>query len=416
MLRCFSAYAIAPAGLFAYTMPRMPTPPRIVALIVAAGMGRRAGGGDTPKQYAPIAGKALLRYAAEALAAHPAIAGVQVVIHPDHAALYAAATEGLHLLPPVHGGAERADSVRAGLAALAPLLPDYVLIHDAARPFLSPAILDALVAALAPGHALVPALPVADTVRRLADEQWQEVPRDGLWRMQTPQAFPFARLMAILGAPQVTSPAPTDEAAVWLAAGGVLRYVQGDEDMRKVTTARDVAWADARARTATRMAVGMGYDVHALIPSGEAGVIRLGGVDIENAHALHGHSDADVVLHAIVDALLGSVAAGDIGSFFPPTEARWKGADSAIFVEAARAQVAACGGVIQHLDVTIIGEHPKIAPHRDAIRAAIARLLALPLSQVSVKATTTEKLGFTGREEGIACHAVATVALPLEAL
>ncbi len=208
---------------------------------------------------------------------------------------------------------------------------------------------------------------------------------------------------------------PTDEAAVWLAAGGRLRYVEGHEELRKVTTPEDIAWADAHARGMSRTAIGMGYDVHALMPSGDAGVIRLGGIDIESAHKLHGHSDADVVLHAIVDALLGSIAAGDIGSFFPPSEAKWKGANSAIFIEEARAQVAARGGLIQHLDVTIIGEQPKISPHRDAMRAAIAGMLGLPLTQVSVKATTTEKLGFTGREEGIACHALATVTLPREA-
>lgn len=210
-------------------------------------------------------------------------------------------------------------------------------------------------------------------------------------------------------------PSPTDEAAVWLAAGGRLRYVEGHEELRKVTTPEDIAWADVHARGMRRTAIGMGYDVHALMPAGDAGVIRLGGIDIASAHKLHGHSDADVVLHAIVDALLGSIAAGDIGSFFPPSEAKWKGANSAIFIEEARAQVAARGGVIQHLDITIIGEQPKISPHRDAMRAAIAGMLGVPFTQVSVKATTTEKLGFTGREEGIACHALATVSLPVEA-
>ncbi|MBX9726961.1 MAG: 2-C-methyl-D-erythritol 2,4-cyclodiphosphate synthase [Rickettsiales bacterium] len=174
-------------------------------------------------------------------------------------------------------------------------------------------------------------------------------------------------------------------------------------------------WANAQARGQRRTAIGMGYDVHALMPSGEAGVIRLGGIDIASAHKLHGHSDADVVLHAVVDALLGAIAAGDIGSFFPPSDAQWKGANSAIFVEEACKQVAARGGLIQHLDVTIIGEQPKISPHRDAMREAMAAMLKLPLSLISVKATTTEKLGFTGREEGIACHAVATLSLPAEA-
>jgi 2-C-methyl-D-erythritol 4-phosphate cytidylyltransferase/2-C-methyl-D-erythritol 2,4-cyclodiphosphate synthase len=194
-----------------------------------------------------------------------------------------------------------------------------------------------------------------------------------------------------------------------------LTYVSGDEELRKVTTAEDIQWAQKQIAPTRRVAIGMGYDVHALMPAGDKHSIRLGGVDIPNAHTLHGHSDADVVLHAVVDALLGSIAAGDIGSHFPPSDARWKGADSAIFIEEARAQVAAQGGYIQHLDITIIGEQPKISPHREAMREAIAAMLHVPLNHVSVKATTTEKLGFTGREEGIACHAVATISLPAEA-
>jgi 2-C-methyl-D-erythritol 4-phosphate cytidylyltransferase/2-C-methyl-D-erythritol 2,4-cyclodiphosphate synthase len=412
--------------------------PRIFALIVAAGTGSRAGGG-VPKQYQTLAGQPMLRYSLAALARHPAILGVQVVIHPEHAAHYEAVTAPftIHdsrfttLLPPIHGGAERADSVRAGLAALAAHAPDYVFIHDAARPFLSQAMITALCRGLSLTEAVLPALAVADTVRRFEGGTWHEVSRKSLMRMQTPQVFPFGALARLMGAsPPNPLPAgsltlrmpdvavtknPTDEAAVWLAARAALRYVEGHEELRKVTTPEDIAWADAHARGMRRTAIGMGYDVHALMPSGDAGVIRLGGIDIPSAHKLHGHSDADVVLHAIVDALLGSIAAGDIGSFFPPSEAKWKGANSAIFVREARAQVAVRGGIIQHLDITIIGEQPKISPHRDAMRDAIAGMLNLPLSHVSVKATTTEKLGFTGREEGIACHAVATVMLPMEA-
>lgn len=299
------------------------------------------------------------------------------------------------------GGAERADSVAAGLEALAQHNPEYVLIHDAARPFLSHAMIDRILGALSPDVGVVPALAVADTVRRLDGDTWSDVSRDGLMRVQTPQAFPFAALQKIYA-----TGAASDDAAIWLAAGRKLAYVAGDEELRKVTTAEDIAWANARAG-ARRVAVGSGYDVHALIPGD--GVIRLGGIDIAHTHKLDGHSDADVVLHAVVDALLGAISAGDIGSFFPPTDARWKGANSAIFIEEARAQVAARGGEIQHLDVTIIGERPKISPHREAMRERIAAMLKLPLSHVSVKATTTEKLGFTGREEGIACQAIATV-------
>jgi len=356
--------------------------PRIAALIVAAGTGSRVGGA-VPKQYQAIGGKPLLRYSAEALAARPAIRGVQVVIHADHQALYAAATEGLRLLPPVIGGAQRADSVRAGLAALAPLQPDYVMIHDAARPFLTQAMIAALMIELTPEEAVLPALAVADTVRRFEGGKWHEVSRSALMRMQTPQVFPFGALTELMETDSTNS---TDEAAVWLAAGRTLRYVEGDEDLRKVTTAADMIWAEQHRASTRRIAIGMGYDVHALVPSGDAGVIRLGGIDIANAHALHGHSDADVVLHAIVDALLGSIAAGDIGSHFPPSDARWKGANSAIFVEEARAQVAARGGMISHLDITIIGEQPKISPHRDAMRAAIAGLLQLPGSRPAMRA------------------------------
>lgn len=353
----------------------------------------------------------MLAHSVATFCAHPAVSGVQVVIHPEHAEFYASSLSAFpKLRPPVHGGAERTDSVRAGLAALAANAPDYVLIHDAARPFITHAVIDRIIDALSPENGVVPIIAVPDTVRRLVGGAWSDVPRDGLMRIQTPQAFPFAALRELYA----RTAAETDDAAIWLAAGHKLAYVPGDEELRKVTTAEDRAWANAAAANTRRMAVGQGYDVHALVP-GE-GVIRLGGIDIAHSHKLHGHSDADVVLHAIVDALLGTISAGDIGSFFPPTDARWKGANSAIFIEEARAQVAARGGILQHLDVTIIGEQPKISPHREAMRAAIAGLLKLTLAQVSVKATTTEKLGFEGRGEGIAAQAIATVSLPMESL
>lgn len=390
--------------------PRMAKDSKIFALIVAAGIGVRAGG-VVPKQYARVGGKALLAHSVEALLAHPRIASVRVVIHPEHAEFYAEAiAPRANLLPPILGGEQRSDSVRAGLAALADDRPDYVLIHDAARPFLSQNILTEILTRLAPDQAVVPAITVPDTVRRLADGKWSDIPRDGLMRIQTPQAFPFATLQKI----DASGAFATDEAAIWLAAGHKLAYVEGEEELRKVTTAADLVWAERHVALTRRVAVGSGYDVHALMPLGESGIIRLGGIDIPHSHKLHGHSDADVVLHAIVDALLGTLGAGDIGSFFPPTDARWKGANSAIFIEEARAQVAARGGEIQHLDITIIGEQPKISPHREAMRQKIAALLKLPLTRISVKATTTEKLGFEGREEGIACQATATVSLPME--
>ncbi len=379
----------------------MPAPaPQIAALIVAAGSGTRAGGA-TPKQYAPVRGKPMLRHSVEALLAHPSIASVQVIIHPGHRALYNEATAGLALPDPVLGGAERADSVRAGLAATD---ADYVLVHDAARPFLSAAVIDRLIAALNPTTGVIPALPVADTVRRFQNG-WQEVSRDGLLRIQTPQAFPRALLVDAMQ----RSAQPSDEAAAWLAANHPLAYVEGDAALDKITSAAELERA---MQAATRTATGMGYDVHTLTPAGQSHHIRLGGVDIPHNHKLHGHSDADVVLHAIVDALLGALAEGDIGSHFPPSDPQWKGADSAIFLETARQRVEARGGNIQHLDITLICEAPKISPHRETIRTHIAALLQLPLPRVSLKATTTERLGFTGREEGIACHAIATLTLP----
>lgn len=376
---------------------------RIAALIVAAGIGARMGGG-VPKQYRPIAGKPMLRHALEALLAHPAVGMVQVVIHPDHAPLYEAASAGLSLLPAIHGGAQRADSVLAGLTALAAHQPDAVLVHDAARPFLSAEMLTRLIAALEPEVAVLPALPVVDTVRRQQGDGWEEVPRDGLWRMQTPQAFPFAPFYAL----HRTSPAPlTDDAALWLDAGYKLAYVEGQERLRKMTTAEDFAWAESQFPR--RVATGSGYDVHALV-AGD-GVV-LGGVTIAHDRMLEGHSDADVALHALTDALLGSAAAGDIGSHFPPSDPRWKGADSAQFVREAVRLVKERGGRIEHADLTLICEAPKIGPHRDAMRARIAALLDIPIDYISVKATTTEQLGFTGRREGIAAQATATVSYP----
>jgi 2-C-methyl-D-erythritol 4-phosphate cytidylyltransferase/2-C-methyl-D-erythritol 2,4-cyclodiphosphate synthase len=341
------------------------------------------------------------------------------VIDPAHHAEYEEAVAGLSLLPPVEGGAERADSVRIGLASLEHKEPAYVLVHDAARPFISSQLITRLIAQLTPTTGAVPALPVADTVRRYMPPyaspscelgnnagQWQDVSRDGLMRIQTPQAFPYGKLVTAMAA--VTH--PTDEAAAWLEANGELAYVEGEVRANKITTPTDLE--EAMASTATRTAVGMGFDVHQLMPAGQKHVIRLGGIDIAHDHKLHGHSDADVVLHAIVDALLGALAAGDIGSHFPPSDPQWKGADSALFVKEALRLVNERQGRIAHLDVTVICEHPKIGPHRDAMRQSIAALLELPLERVSLKATTTEKLGFTGREEGIAAQAVATVMLP----
>lgn len=394
----------------------MANKPRITALIVAAGTGNRAGGG-MPKQYRKLAGKPMISHSVQRLLAHPAIGSVRVIIHPDHSDLYAGSVcarvvpeiEQGKIGAPIFGGAERADSVALGLKAIAADAPDFVLIHDAARPFIGHAVIDRLLESLTADTAVVPALPVVDTVRRHADGQWEEVLRDGLMRIQTPQAFPY-KLLARLHADRTVN--VTDDAALWVDAGLSLRYVEGEERLQKMTTEDDILRADACRRIAT----GSGFDVHQLMPAGAGHAMRLGGIDIPHDHKLHGHSDADVVLHALVDALLGALSAGDIGSHFPPSDPQWKGADSKIFVAEALRLVNAQGGRIQHVDMTVICEAPKIGPHREAMRQSIAALLALPPSYVSVKATTTEQLGFTGRKEGIAAQAVATLSLPTEAV
>ena len=376
--------------------------PRIAALIVAAGQGARVGG-TVPKQYRPVAGKPVLAHATDAVAGHPAITTVQVVIGEGQHSLYADAIGSRTLPAPVIGGALRRDSVIAGLEAID---ADIVLIHDAARPFLSAAMIDRLIEALATTDGAVPALPVADTLARGGALLGDSLARDGLYRIQTPQAF---RRDAILAAHRAWDPAreATDDAQVARAFGLSVAIVEGDRALEKLTFAADFEATDGRPSMISRTA--MGFDVHAFA-KGDA--IHLGGVPIPHDRALAGHSDADVALHALVDALLGTIAAGDIGSHFPPSDPQWRGADSAIFVARARELLGEAGGVIDHIDLTIICEAPKVGPHRDAIRVRIAEMLDLSVGQVSVKATTTERLGFTGRREGIAAQAVATVRIP----
>ncbi|TAK06468.1 MAG: bifunctional 2-C-methyl-D-erythritol 4-phosphate cytidylyltransferase/2-C-methyl-D-erythritol 2,4-cyclodiphosphate synthase [Rhizorhabdus sp.] len=375
--------------------------PKIAALIVAAGQGVRSGG-DMPKQYRRIGGRTVLAYAVDALADHPAIDRLQVVISAGHDDLYADAVGDRALPPPVTGGATRRDSVIAGIQAVD---ADIVLIHDAARPFLPAAVVDRLIAALDVSDGAVPALAVADTLAKGDGLLGDTVARDGLYRVQTPQAF---RRDAILAAHAAWNPGreATDDAQVARAAGLSVAIVEGDPALDKLTFAADFDQAEKRmmvSRTA------QGFDVHGFT-AGDA--VQLGGVRIAHDRALAGHSDADVALHALTDALLGSISAGDIGSHFPPSDQRWKGADSEIFLAHARDLVARDGGIIDHVDLTIICEAPKVGPHRDAIRERIAALLGIRIGQVSVKATTTERLGFTGRGEGIAAQAMATVRVP----
>lgn len=379
-----------------------------IALVVAAGRGTRLGG-PLPKQYLPLAGEPLLRHTLKALASHPAITDTRVVYNPDDRALYETATAALTLLPPTPGGAARQDSVRLGLESLADLTPDRVLIHDGARPFLDPALIDRVLDALDEAPGAIPALPLRDTVKRGGDGLVREtLDRASLWRAQTPQGFRYREILAAHRA-AAGSDLP-DDAAVAERAGLAVRLVEGSEENFKVTTNDDLARAERLilARQGD-VRVGQGFDVHAFGPGDH---VWLCGIEVPSHGGLVGHSDADVGLHALTDAILGALGAGDIGMHFPPSDPQWRGAPSHRFLRHAADLVAAAGGSIAHVDVTVICERPKVGSHRDAMVRRIAEILAIDPRRVSVKATTTEKLGFTGRGEGVAAQAVATLRLP----
>jgi 2-C-methyl-D-erythritol 4-phosphate cytidylyltransferase/2-C-methyl-D-erythritol 2,4-cyclodiphosphate synthase len=381
---------------------------RIVALLVAAGRGSRTRGG-VPKQYRRLAGKPLLAHAIDALA-HPRIDTVRVVTGAGQEALYEEAVGERPLPTPVIGGAERQDSVRRGLEAIAAEGgAEAVLIHDAARAFLPAAVIDRLLDALEESEGAVPVLPVVDTLARAEDWLGDTVARDGLVRVQTPQAFRFG---PILAAHRAWSGSASDDAQVARAAGLAVATVEGDSMLEKLTYEADFARAEERLRARLTPRIGMGYDVHAFEPGDS---LWMGGILIPHHRGLKGHSDADVVLHAVTDALLGAIGEGDIGQHFPPSDPQWRGAASSRFVEHARGLIEGRGGRIDHVDATVICEEPKVGPHRNAMRERVAELLGLPLSRVSIKATTSERLGFTGRGEGIAAQAIATVSLPEDA-
>jgi 2-C-methyl-D-erythritol 4-phosphate cytidylyltransferase/2-C-methyl-D-erythritol 2,4-cyclodiphosphate synthase len=379
-----------------------------VALVVAAGSGQRFGS-EIPKQYLPLAGRPVIRHALETFAGHPGIDAVRVVLNPDHRPLYDEAVTGLALLPPVAGGASRQESVLNGLESLAALQPDHVLIHDAARPFVTAGIIDRTLATLATSPAALVAVPVTDTLKRATEQTvTATVDRRDLWRAQTPQGFRYAEILAAHR--RSAGAALTDDAAVAEAAGLTVSLVMGADDNFKITTAEDLQRAERLlGGGAMEFRTGSGYDVHRFAAGSS---VTLCGVRIAHSHGLEGHSDADVGLHALTDALLGAIGAGDIGSHFPPSDPQWRGVDSARFLAHAAALVGARGGRVNHVDVTLVCERPKIAPHRAAMVSRIAEILGLAPDRVSVKATTTEGLGFTGRSEGIAGHAIATVALP----
>jgi 2-C-methyl-D-erythritol 4-phosphate cytidylyltransferase / 2-C-methyl-D-erythritol 2,4-cyclodiphosphate synthase len=371
------------------------------AVLAAAGSGSRFGA-ETPKQFLALAGKPVIRRAAEMLVRY--VDRLQPV--GDSAAIVTALGDLPHL-PPVPGGASRQDSVRAGLEALVPWAPDVVLIHDAARPLIPEGTIEALLAALGTAAGAIPAVPVADTLKRVDNgEITATVPRDGLYRAQTPQAFRFSALLAahrrhIVGA--------TDDASLLEAVGERVAIVPGSEDNIKLTYAEDLLRLERAMGVPVIPHVGTGFDVHVL----EAGrPLMLCGVPVPHDKGLAGHSDADVGIHALCDAIYGALAEGDIGRHFPPSEAAWKDADSSRFLAHAGERISARGGRLANADVTLICERPKIAPHAAAMSARLAAILGVDPSCVSVKATTTERLGFTGRGEGIAAQAVATVLLP----
>ncbi|MBI3676165.1 MAG: bifunctional 2-C-methyl-D-erythritol 4-phosphate cytidylyltransferase/2-C-methyl-D-erythritol 2,4-cyclodiphosphate synthase [Proteobacteria bacterium] len=380
---------------------------RIAALIVAAGRGERMGG-SVPKQYRELMGKSVLRRAVEVFTSRSDIAVSQVVIASSDRELYAEAVKGLKVLPALGGGGTRQHSVMHGLEALSAHKPDFVLIHDAARPLTSQSLVDRVVAALESGaDAAIPLLPVSDTLKRNASlGRWETISRENTWRAQTPQGFRFNAIWQAHR--EYNGRVVTDDMALAELAGLTITPVDGEETNMKITSPSDLETAQSllggfETRTA------FGFDSHRFAPGK---FVWLCGVKIAHREGLEGHSDADAGLHALTDALLGTIGEGDLGQHFPPADERWRDASSSIFVEHAAKLIAERNGHVVHCDITLICESPKIAPHREAMRARIAEILKIDVSRVSVKATTTEGMGFTGRREGLVAQAVATVALP----
>jgi len=379
-------------------------------IIVAAGRGSRAGEG-LPKQYQHVAGKPLLRHTLEALQRCAPQTYLQVVIHPDDHDLFKQATKGLNLLEPALGGSTRKESVLNGLHAVAAIDPKFVLIHDAARPFVTKSMISNIIAALADGaKAVVPTVAIVDTLSKISEGRIvSHVNREGLHAVQTPQGFQFTDLVA--AHEELAEQDFTDDGSVMEAVGFSVTTTEGDTKNFKVTYPEDFRKAEAAIMMELAdIRVGSGYDVHRF---DEGDYVWLGGIKIPFHRSLKGHSDADVALHALTDALLSAISAGDIGSHFPPNDNKWKGASSDIFINKAAQLIKDKQGIIAHITICIICENPKIGPHKHNIQKRIAEMLDIEINRVSVQATTTEKLGFTGREEGIAAQATATVRLPL---
>ena len=381
---------------------------RTVALIVAAGRGERFRAG-LPKQYAGLAGRPVLRRAAAAFAAHPGIDAVRVVIGEADRDAYGEAVAGLPLLAPAVGGRTRQETVRRGLESLEALAPERVLIHDAARPLVSAALIGRVCAALDRHPAVLPALPVVDSLRRVeGGAVTGEAARDGLVQAQTPQGFRYGPILAAHRAAAGRDGCFADDVAVAAAAGVAVAWVAGEHGNLKLTLPGDLAAAEAHLAPGTRWRTGIGFDVHPFAPDRP---LILCGVRIPHELGLAGHSDADAALHAVTDAILGTIGAGDVGDHFPPDDPRWRDADSATFLRHAAGLLAERGGRVENVDLVIVCERPKIGPHRAAMTARLAALLGLAADQVGVKATTSERLGFTGRGEGIAAQAVVSVAM-----
>jgi 2-C-methyl-D-erythritol 4-phosphate cytidylyltransferase/2-C-methyl-D-erythritol 2,4-cyclodiphosphate synthase len=387
---------------------------RCAALVLAGGSGSRFGG-ERPKQYQCLGDRAVLRHAVDAFLSHKLVDEIRVVLRPDDRPHYDAAFGDLALLPPVDGGQTRQDSTRLGLESLREFDPDIVLIHDGARPFPDQALISRTLAGLEKFSGIIPALPISDTVKRARVKDGgkdhiivETMDRGGLWRAQTPQAFRYKDIRSAHEKAQGQE--MTDDAMIAENFGLSVALVMGNEDNIKITTQEDMTRAErilGHHQAVTR--IGTGFDVHGFCPGDH---VILGGVKIAHDFGLEGHSDADAALHALTDALLGAIGEGDIGTHFPPTDAQWRDAASSAFLRHAASLVRDRGGKISNVDVTIICERPKITPHRAAMRTAIAAMLDIDEEAVSVKATTTEGLGFTGRREGIAAQAVAAIRLP----
>jgi 2-C-methyl-D-erythritol 4-phosphate cytidylyltransferase/2-C-methyl-D-erythritol 2,4-cyclodiphosphate synthase len=386
---------------------------RCIALIVAAGSGSRVGR-SAPKQYTPVAGKPMLRWAVERSLATGAFDHVVCVIGPGQEQLYGEAVSGLTIRQPVQGGETRRASVLYGLETIAEFEPDFVSIQDAARPLVDGAEVRNLIARVEDGYdGAIVALPVVDTLKRGEGEIAQTIPRAGLWQAQTPQLFRYGAILEAhrraAALPEAKRDALTDDAAVAELAGLRVALVAGRAENFKVTTSADINRLERLLAGVLETRIGTGFDVHAFGPGDH---VVLGGIRIPHDKGLVGHSDADVALHALTDAILGAIGAGDIGQHFPPSDPQWRGAASAQFLRHAAELLAQYGGRLVNADLTIICEQPKIGPHRAAMAASVAQILAVPVGRISVKATTTEKLGFTGRGEGIAVQAMVSVTLP----